>query len=194
MAHRLRPVAVDPVGNASIHPPSHEIPGSMRSRGALLIADILPAFRWRMSALCGIVAAGAIFGSVVLHADAQFAEMGRQAAARLIAPRVATGHRVWISSQWGLYWYAQKAGAQVLRSDDVPAPGDYLVRGEMEGYPDTLKRLPPAIQIETFTVSGPGGRTMSAKDGAGLYTNSCGDLMWAWGTGEWNNYELWRFQ
>jgi hypothetical protein len=162
--------------------------------GALLIADILPAFRWRISALCGIVAAGAIFGSVVLSADAQFAEMGRQAAARLIAPRVAAGNRVWVSSQWGLYWYAQKAGAQVLRSDDVPAPGDYLVRGEMEGYPGTLKRLPPAVQIETFTVGGPGGRTMSAKDGAGLYSNIFGDLMWAWGTGEWNHYELWRFQ
>ncbi len=161
---------------------------------ALLIADLLRAFRWRMAALCGIVAAGAIFGSMVLRADAQFAEMGRQAATRLIAPQVAAGHRVWVSSQWGLYWYGQKAGAQVLRSDDVPAPGDYLVRGEMEGYAGTLKRLPPAVQIETFTVGGPGGRTMSAKDGAGLYTNGFGDLMWAWGTGEWNHYDLWRFQ
>jgi len=112
----------------------------------------------------------------------------------LIAPRVAAGQRVWVSSQWGLYWYAQKAGAQVLRSDDVPAPGDYLVRGEMEGYPGTLRRLPPAVQIETFTVGGPGGRTMSAKDGAGLYSNTFGDLMWAWGTGEWNHYEVWRFR
>jgi hypothetical protein len=163
---------------------------------ALLIADLLPAFRWRMAALCGIVAAGAIFGTMVLRADAQFAEMGRQAAARLIAPRVAAGDRVWVASQWGLYWYAQKAGAQVLRTGDVPAPGDYLVRGEMEGYAGTLKRLPPAVQIETFTVGGPGGRTMSVKDGAGLYSNAFGygDLMWAWGTGEWNHYELWRFQ
>ena len=161
---------------------------------ALLIADLLPAFRWRMAALCGIVAAGAIFGSMVLRADYQFAEMGRQAATRLIAPRVAAGYRVWVSSQWGLYWYAQKAGAQVLRSDDVPAPGDYLVRGKMEGYPGTLRRLPPAILIGTFTVGGPGGRTMSLKDGAGLYDNGYGDLMWAWGTGEWNHYELWRFQ
>ncbi len=160
---------------------------------ALLIADFLPAFRWRKAALFGIVAAGAIFGSMVLRADAQFAEMGREAAARLIAPRVATGHRVWVSSQWGLYWYALKAGAQVLKSDDVPASGDYLVRGGMEGYPGTLNRLPPAILIKTFTVGGPGGRTMSFKDGAGLYTNIFGDLMWAWGTGEWNHYELWLF-
>jgi hypothetical protein len=63
----------------------------------------------------------------------------------------------------------------------------------MEGYPGTLYRLPPAIQIERFTVGGPRGRTMSFKDGAGLYSNGWGNLMWAWGTGEWNHYELWRF-
>ena len=101
---------------------------------------------------------------------------------------------MWLSSQWGLYWYAQKAGAQVLRPEEVPAPGDYLVRGRMEGWASTLKRLPPAVQVETFTVGGPCGRTMSVKDGAGLYSNTFGDLMWAWGTGEWNHYELWRFQ
>jgi hypothetical protein len=161
---------------------------------ALLIADLLRAFRWRIAALCGIIVAGAIFGGMVLRADARFAEMGRQAAARLVSPQVAAGHRVWVSSQWGFYWYAQKAGAQGLRTEDVPAPGDYLVRGEMEGYAGTLKRLPPAVQIETFTVGGEGGRTMSGKDGAGLYTNGFGDLIWAWGTGEWNHYELWRFQ
>jgi hypothetical protein len=161
---------------------------------ALLIADLLPALRWRKAALCGIVAAGAIYGGMVLRADAQFAEMPREAAKRLIAPHVAAGERVWVSSQWGLYWYAQKAGAQVLRTDDVPAPGDYLVKGQMEGYPGTLYRLPPAIQIERFTVGGPRGRTMSFKDGAGLYSNGWGNLMWAWGTGEWNHYELWRFQ
>jgi hypothetical protein len=27
---------------------------------------------------------------------------------------------------------------------------------------------------------------MSPKDNAGLYTNA-GELMWAWGTGEWNH-------
>jgi hypothetical protein len=161
---------------------------------ALLIAEILPAFRWPKTALCGIVALGTIFGGMVLHADAQFAEMGRQAAERLIAPRVAAGHRVWFASQWGLYWYALKAGGQVLRTNDVPAPGDYLVRGKMEGWLTTLKRLPPATEVETFTVGGPGGRTMSRKDNAGLYSNNFGDLMWSWETGEWNHYEVWQFQ
>jgi len=143
--------------------------------------------------LCGIVVVGTIYGSMILHADYRFAEMGRQAAERLVKPRVASGHRVWFASQWGLYWYALKAGGQVLRTNDVPARGDYLVRGELEGYPETLKRLPPAILVETFRVGGPGGRTMSLKDNAGLYANPYGDLIWAWGTGEWNHYELWQF-
>ena len=120
--------------------------------------------------------------------------MGRQAAERLVAPQVASGHRVWFASQWGLYWYALKAGGQVLRTNDVPAPGDYLVRGEMEGWSETLGRLPQAVRVETFRVGGPGGRTMSRKDHAGLYNNAYGYLMWAWGTGEWNHYELWKFQ
>jgi hypothetical protein len=83
--------------------------------------------------------------------------------------------------------------AAMLRATNVSAPNDYLVSGKMEGYPDALKRLPPAVQIETFIVGGPGGRTMSMKD-AGLYSNGFGSLMWAWRTGEWNHYELWRFR
>jgi hypothetical protein len=45
-------------------------------------------------------------------------------------------------------------------------------------------------------VGGPGGRTMTVKDGAGLYFNAFGygDLMWTWGTGEWNHYEVWQFR
>ncbi len=161
---------------------------------ALLIAEILPGFHWRTAALCGIAASGMVFGSMVLRADAEFAEMARQAAARLIVPHVTAGHRVWFASQWGFYWYALKSGAQVLKTNDVPVSGDYLARGNMEGWKETLKRLPPAVLVESFAVGGPGGRTMSPMDGAGLYTNRFGNLIWAWGSGEWNRYELWRFQ
>ena len=165
--------------------------------GALLIGDILPDSRWRIAAVTGIAAAGVIFGSMVLHTDAKFAEMGREAAVRLIAPRVAAGQRVWLASQWGFQWYALKAGARLLRPNDVLAPGDYLARGEvMEGWNETMKRLPPAVVAETYTVAGAGGRTMSSKDHAGLYSNNFGYgvLMWAWGSGEWNRYELWQFR
>jgi hypothetical protein len=162
---------------------------------ALLVMEILPTSRrWRTVTVAGITASGVVFGSMVLYADNEFAEMGRQAAVRLIAPRVAAGQRVWLASQWGFQWYALKAGARLLRPNDTPAPGDYLARGGMEGYPETMKRLPPARLVETYAVGGPGGRTMSRKDDAGLYSNVTGDLMWAWGTGEWNHYQLWQFE
>ena len=161
---------------------------------ALIVADVLRPFPWRITALLGILAAGTVFGLLVLRADYQFAEMGRQAAHRLLAPRVAAGHRVWFASQWGFNWYAVKEGCQVLKSQDVPSPGDFFARGDMEGWPETLKRLPPALLVESYAVVGPGGRTMSEKDGAGLYTNNFGDLMWVWGTGEWNRYDLWQFR
>jgi hypothetical protein len=161
---------------------------------ALLIADLLETSRWRTIIFAGLVAAGTIYGCVVLYADNQFAGMPREAAARLVAPHTAAGDRVWLASQWGFYWYAQKAGAKVLWTNDKPVPGDYLVRGQMEGWPETLKRLPPAVLVDTFVVGGPQGRTMSKADNAGLYSNMIGDWIWAWGTGEWNRYELWRFK
>jgi hypothetical protein len=64
----------------------------------------------------------------------------------------------------------------------------------MEGYPGTLRRLPPANLVAQIEVGGPCGRTMSPRDNAGLYANSFGDLMWSWGTERWNHYELWQFR
>jgi hypothetical protein len=57
-----------------------------------------------------------------------------------------------------------------------------------------MKGLPPAVLVDSLVVGGPRGRTMSRQDGAGLYTNGYGDLMWAWGSEEWNRYDLWRFR
>jgi hypothetical protein len=128
--------------------------GACAPAAALLIVNVSQSFRWRTAALAGIVAAEVIVASMVLYSDAKLAEMGREAAARLIRPHVAAGHRVRFASQWGFYWYALKACARPLWTDQVPTPGDYLARGEMEGYAETLKRLPPAILVETYTVAG----------------------------------------
>jgi hypothetical protein len=161
---------------------------------ALLSGEILLSSRWALGAVAGVSIAGVVFSVMVLHADANFAEMGREAAVRLVAPHVAGGRRVWLVSQWGFQWYALKAGARLLRPNDVPARDDYLARGEMEGWKQTMKRLPPAALVQTYTIGGPGGRTMSIQDNAGLYSNRFGVLMWAWGSGEWNRYELWQFR
>ena len=160
---------------------------------AFLIVENLPK-SGRKAAVAAVAAVSVVYGIMVLHADYDFADMGRQAAAKIVAPQVAAGHRVWLSSQWGFQWYGLRAGARLLTTSDIPTHGDYLVRGDMEGWSETLKRLPSATLVETYTISGPQGRTMSYKDRAGLYSNAWGDLMWAWGRGEWNHYELWRFQ
>jgi hypothetical protein len=160
---------------------------------ALLIVHQSQTVRWRAAALSCIVTAGVVWGSMILYADARFAGMARDAVARLIAPRVAAGDRVWFASQWGFYWYALKAGAKPLGNYQTLTPGDYLARGDLEGY-NTLARLPRAVLVDTYKLTGPGGRTMSFVHNAGLYSNSIGELPWAWGTGEFNHYELWRLQ
>lgn len=160
---------------------------------ALLLVDVSESSRWRLPVLAGVVAASLIFGCLVLHADNQFAEAGPAAVNRLVTPYIERGRRVWIVSQWGLQWYALKAGAKPLWTGQVPKPGDYLIRGQLEGYEETMSRLPHAVLVQTYSPDAPGGRSMSVKDGAGLYSNHFGPLMWAWGTGPYNRYELWRF-
>jgi hypothetical protein len=160
---------------------------------ALLSSEILFSTRWAAGAVAGVSMAGVVFSLLVLQADADFAEMGREAAMRLVAPHAAAGQRVWLVSQWGFQWYALKAGARLLLPHDLPARGDYLVRGKMEGK-EIMKSLPPATLVQKYSIGGPGGRTMSMQDNAGLYSNYFGVLMWAWGSGEWNRYELWQFR
>jgi len=99
----------------------------------LLIANQLQSFRWSKIALCSIAGVAATCSVLVLHADHVFANMGRDAAQRLIVPRVAQGHRIWLASQWGFQWYALQAGASNMHQGDVPISGDYLARGAMKG-------------------------------------------------------------
>src|SRR5215471_14705553 len=68
-----------------------------------------PQFRRWMFA--GAASACAIVSILVLRADQRFSELPRQAAAELVAPAVQRGERVWYAGHWGIYWYAQKAGA-----------------------------------------------------------------------------------
>jgi len=99
----------------------------------LLIANQLQSFRWSKIALCRIAGVAAACSVLVLHADYVIANMGRDAAQRLIVPRVAQGHRIWLASQWGFQWYALQTGASNMYQGDVPISGDYLARGAMKG-------------------------------------------------------------
>ena len=71
---------------------------------------------------------GSVLGLLILQADARLAAVGREAAARLVAPQVAAGKTVWYAGSWGFHWYAEAAGARPLGADPGgPRPGDYIV-------------------------------------------------------------------
>ena len=159
--------------------------------GVALLRGESPAFR--RTALAAFIAVGAVASVLILTADARFADMSRQASADLVAPHVAKGERVWFTGEWGLYWYAQKAGARVVMAGaSEPKPGDLLIAGKQDGGAPVLERFPRRTLMEERVFAWTGGRTMSLPYRAGLYSNSWGPLPWSWGSGEVDRFQLWR--
>jgi hypothetical protein len=135
----------------------------------------------------------AAYSCLILKADSAFAEFGRQAAAALIAPRVAAGEKVWFGGQWGFFWYAQQAGAKVSKSDTPgPFPGELLAVGLIEGAGMTRDRFPNRQLVDSRVFTSPYGWTMVA--GAGMYSNAFGDALWVWDPRASITYELWRIK
>lgn len=140
-----------------------------------------------------IVCVYAAFSSVLLRADADFAESSRRASAELIAPHVAAGEKVWFSGQWGLYWYAQKAGAKPYNpGESGPKQGELFAIGLAEGDWSALKHFPHRELVDARSYPSPHGRTVGS--GGGLYTNYLGYSLWVWKPDVTDKYELWRIQ
>ena len=73
-----------------------------------------------------------------------------------------------------------------------PVSGDLLLTEHFE-YPDPiLERYPRRQLIASRAFAWNGGRIMSARYHAGLYSNGWGPLPWSYGTGEVDRFELWR--
>lgn len=147
--------------------------------------------RARRALLGGFIGFGTLLGLLILSADARLAAVGREAAARLIAPRTEAGKRVWYAGSWGFHWYAEAAGADALGADpEAPAPGDFIAYSSFRSGAlgkDHLGQL-----VDKVVDAGPAGRVMDASVGAGFYSDIYGYLPWSWGTGEIDQYELWR--
>src|SRR5205085_10220384 len=134
---------------------------------------------------------GVAHSMLILSADYRFADYGRKAAAQWVAPRVSSGETVWYSGQWSFYWYAERAGAKLARPDlRLPVPGDLVVVSVYEGGTPILDYIPNRYLSDTLIFECNCGRTMS--NGAGLYSNIWGNLLWTWASGESGKYELWR--
>jgi hypothetical protein len=143
----------------------------------------------------GLVAAGALFGTMILQADANFAGLGRRAVDELVRPNTAAGRNVWFNANWGFQWYAERAGAKILTTTPPkPQPGDLVVSAR-----ETITAIPIGSfrqreLVATVTDASPGGRIVSGELGAGFYSNGWGYLPWAWGSTEIDRFELWRIR
>jgi hypothetical protein len=130
---------------------------------------------------------------LILRADARFADVGRRVAAEVIAPRVKRGEHVWFAGHWGFQWYAERAGARCLTSTPpYPAPNDVIVQSDRSEGHIIDSVLGEYVLIDQVTDTTPGGRVMSAEDGAAFYSDSRGLLPWAWSTSFIDRFNVWR--
>jgi hypothetical protein len=149
------------------------------------------------AALGATCALGIALGVAILRAVAAFAGLGRRAAAELIAPNVAKGHRVWFAGHWGFQWYSEKAGGRILtRTPPYPAPGDLVVTSvECDPGTEIIEMLRHDFRgkhLARLEDASPGGRVMSHEIGAGFFSNAWGYLPWGWGTEPLDTFDLWR--
>jgi len=177
-----------------LHFPSKYLVACAPAAAIVAAAAVLALPRPRALATgAAVVLGGAMFGTLILQADANFAGLGRRAVAELIAPRVAAGERVWFTPNWGFQWYAERAGATILTTTPPkPQPGDLIVsaRETISGIP--IQAFKKRELLATVTDSTTGGRILSSKLGAGFYSNGWGYLPWVWGSTEIDRFELWR--
>jgi hypothetical protein len=139
-----------------------------------------------------VIAGGAVLGVLIVLADSEFADAGRNAARRFIAPRVRAGEHVRFHGAWGAQWYASQAGAEVSASGDpAPHPGDILVlsAGTPGTMPDGELELEPLDELD---VTSHFGQVMSMKEGVGFYSNWYGYLPWTWRNGLIERIVVWR--
>ena len=148
--------------------------------------------RLRSGVAWAAVAAGALLSVLIIHADAEFTDVGRRVARDLIAPRVRAGERLWYGGAWGSQWYAMQAGAVMLaRTKPFPAAGDFVITSQSSpGAPLSSPGIADSLDTRRFVSRF--GRVMSRDDGAGFYSNWYGYLPWTWHNGEIERVTLWR--
>jgi hypothetical protein len=164
---------------------------------AILAAAALTKLPPRIATGAGIalVGAGALFGTLILQADATFAGLGRRAVDELVRPNTAAGKNVWFNANWGFQWYAERAGARILTTTPPkPQSGDLIVSARETITAIPIQSFRQRELVATVTDASPGGRILSSALGAGFYSNGWGYLPWVWGTTEVDRFELWRLR
>src|SRR5262249_21712415 len=128
---------------------------------------------------------------LILQADAESADFGRAAVTGLIGQHVLAGEKVWFPNQYGANWYAPAAGGElVVPGVREPKPGDLFIVGNSGGL-DLLEKSPNRTLVQVLTHKYRLGRTMG--EGAGLYANDLGNLLWTFRHSQDDRFEVWRF-
>ena len=144
------------------------------------------------AAIVVLIIAGCGYSLLIEHADAEFAQFGRDALHDLITPHVAAGERVWYPGQYWSFWYAPLDGAELIEpTGPQPKRGDLLVVDVYgQGDISALKNYPRRTLVETVAHKYRFGRTMGA--GIGLYSNGSGYWLWGFGESDKDRFELWK--
>ena len=151
----------------------------------------MPA-RLARTAVVLLIIGGTAYSLLILRADAEFADFGRDALTALIRPHVLAGEKVWFPNQFSAYWYAPLAGAElIVPGVREPNRGDLLALGmsSAEGNTNILQRFPNRTLVQAMTHKYRFGRTMEA--GAGLYWSGP-NWLWTLYNGADGRYELWK--
>src|SRR5262249_5199794 len=77
------------------------------------LASAAPAWIARTAAILLIVG-GTAYSLLILRADAEFADFGRNALSALIRPHMLAGEKVWFPGDFSAYWYAPLAGGELI--------------------------------------------------------------------------------
>ncbi len=175
-----------------IHFPSKYLIASAPASALLLSRTASENPRLARYVLISTVAIGALLGVAILRADESFAEIGRLAGQKLVAPSVKAGRNVWYVGHWGFQWYAEKAGARCYNdSSPYPAVGDLLAYHPISSYSFNRRELNKMTFLTKIEDRERGGRVMSVSAGAGFYSNDWGYLPWAYSDGINDSVELW---
>lgn len=185
-----------------VHLPSKYLLASVPAMGLLLAREAARrAAASTRPILALTVLLGVALGVGILRADAAFADLGRRAAAELIAPNVAAGHRVWFAANWGFQWYALRAGGSpVTLAPPYPEPGDLLVTAEKTDAAPRIKHLlsqrygQRVRHLARLEDRRSGGRHMDTALGVGFYSNAWGHLPWIWSDNLLDAFDLWRVE
>ncbi len=160
---------------------------------AILVVGFLRKRRSFTTLAGTVIAASLCLCWLTLRADAEFAGKARLAAEDLIRPQTAAGSRVWFTGDWGIYWYAQRAGAKVLMpAGPQPVTGDLLLVGAEGAVSGWEQRFPHRSLLARREYVSRFGRTMSHEARAGLHSNVVGLLPWSPANGYLDSYDLWR--